>query len=300
MGYKLLALFLAVLFWFIIQSEQKTQVKRPIRIKFKAPHSFIVREGPFQYLDAIIQGPKSLINNYPVNKALDATIPLHANAPGKISVMMNKDYLNSWDNRLRLRLNDPYVTVYLDKKAEKSLPIKESLIGRPEEGYFIEKTIISPSSVLVVGPANDLATISSLVSKPVDISRLKKTKVFNTKIVVTTPALRITKRNISIKVIIGERKVERTFEKIPVEMITSSKKRAFEVDPKFINVTLLGTKNEITKTLKSEIRAKVEIKHSKVGRFEEKINLKYPSNLILIKASSHHIKIKIKNRAGNL
>lgn len=297
-GYKVLAVFLATLFWYIIQSEQSVQIKRTIRIRLTAPEGLVVREGSVLYREAYIQGPRALISGYPM-KPLEAKIKLYAPSPQQIRMKMNRDYLVTWDERLRLIVHDPYFSVYLDKKAEKDLVVKENLIGLPQDGSFVEDVILEPATITATGPATDLALLDALISEPVDISQISGTKTVQVAVAAKSPAILLSHKRISITIVTAVRKVKKTFEKIEVATISDSDLK-LQVVPPHVTLIIQGAPELIAKLEREQLKVSLDTIPKAPGSYPAKLHIEIPPEVVLVEVMPSKVIIKATRKGHSI
>ncbi len=65
----------------------------------------------------------------------------------------------------------------------KRVPLKINLRGTPEKNYFISKSLVSPSSVLVTGDINVLSKLNTIDTEGILVDKLDSDKTFSTYII---------------------------------------------------------------------------------------------------------------------
>lgn len=73
---------------------------------------------------------------------------------------------------LEITIDPPEITVMLERKMTKSLPISCVLTGFPEEGYALENCALNPSSIAVSGPRSLVEGLEELKTEPVSLEGL--------------------------------------------------------------------------------------------------------------------------------
>ena len=75
---------------------------------------------------------------------------------------------------LEVFVNPDRISVTLDKKVQKYLPVEPSVSGEPEHGYVIQSVSVVPSSVKVVGPASIVEKTESIYTEKVNVKGAAK------------------------------------------------------------------------------------------------------------------------------
>ena len=91
----MIALLLAILFWYIVQSEQVLEINRKIRVTLLTPEGFIVKGGSVYYKDATLRGPRALLSHFSM-EPLAAHVKLFADKPQTIKIRIDKEYIKTW------------------------------------------------------------------------------------------------------------------------------------------------------------------------------------------------------------
>ena len=73
---------------------------------------------------------------------------------------------------LDITVDPPEITLMLEKKATKTLPVSCVLTDFPAEGYIFESCELNPSSIEVSGPKSLIGSISEIKTEPISLSGL--------------------------------------------------------------------------------------------------------------------------------
>src|SRR5687768_210483 len=122
--YKLSAVILACLFWYIVQGEEILEVNRRIVVNVRVPNEYMAKGPTTRIKDATLRGPRVLLGDFST-KPLEATIRIPEGKTGQLRYRMDKEYIKNWDNRIKLTVHDPYITVVVDEKMTKKIPVRE-------------------------------------------------------------------------------------------------------------------------------------------------------------------------------
>ncbi len=287
--YKLIAFLLGVIFWYIVQSEQVLEVNRKIRVQLIAPDGFVVKGGNTQYKDATLRGPRALLNHFSM-EPIQAQVKLYADKPQTVRVRLDKEYIKAWNDRIKITIYDAYISVFLDRKMEKELPVKPNLIGLPKDGYLIEKTIVIPEQVLVSAAASELQRIDAISSEPIDIKDISESKSFDA-ILLTDPTLKVSAKKVQVNVLVGEKKVNKSFANVMIEV--ESTNFPLKIKPTRVSVVIQGSPSKLNLVRDGDIRAFLNVKDLPVGIFEHKIQVKIPPDTVLIETNPENAIIEI-------
>lgn len=136
--YKVIATLLAIIFWYIVQSEQVLEINRKVRVHLIPPEGFVIKGGNTQFKEATLRGPRALLNHFPIEPIV-SQIRVFADKLQNIRTRVDREHIRSWNDRIKITIYDANISAYLDRKIEKELPVKQNLLGIPKEGFIIEK-----------------------------------------------------------------------------------------------------------------------------------------------------------------
>lgn len=159
-GYKLLAFMLSVLLWYFVTGQRDPLIERtftrPVEPRFLSQNMVLV--SPLPDVSVRVRGANSLmkvLNVEDVRVFVDlaaqgtgmAYLPVKAEAPFGIQV---------------IAIKPDKVMVKLDTRAEKKVPVKVSVQGKPATGFTFLNPVVSPDSVTVEGPGRMLEKIQEV------------------------------------------------------------------------------------------------------------------------------------------
>ncbi|MBI2603259.1 MAG: hypothetical protein HYW48_09405 [Deltaproteobacteria bacterium] len=296
LGYKIIAVLLAIAFWYIVQSEQVMEINRKIEVELIPPEGLVVKGERIVYKDATLRGTRSLLNEISMDPIV-ARIKLFSNKPQTMRVRVDKQYIKGWDERIQLTVHDAYINSTLDKEGEKELPVKENLMGLPLDGFIIEKTIVHPEKITVRGPVSELLNMESVVTEPIEINQLSESKSFEVQIMTVSEMLQTSHKKVRVSLIIGEKKINRTFANVPVEVEDSEYQT--KIKPSTVSIVLQGTPTVLSQVSNYDLRAFLNLKDQGPGVYQQKIMTQIPSDTVLIETSPEHAIIEIYKRKRN-
>ncbi len=293
--YKISAVVLACLFWYIVQGEEILEINRRIAVNIKVPDGYIVKGPEVRFKDATLRGSRVLLADFST-RPLEATLKIQEGKTGQLRFRIDKEYIKSWDNRIKLAVHDPYLTVFVDEKVSKKVPVKEFLKGVPADGYIIEKTVIKPSTVTISGLKSEINRIEEIQTEPIDVSDLQATKSFDARLVAKDiPETGLSTDKVQVSLLVGEKKVNKRFGSVPVEVVGSEYLTA--VKPRYVSIVIQGTPGVLSFVKRSDLEAFVEARELEAGKKHNRpIQVKIPNDTVLIETFPQAATVEIYNQ----
>ena len=180
-GYKLAAVFAAVLLWIYVMGVQNPELEveiSRIQVGYVGENAMLEERGL-----VLISGKDSTVsltlrgNRNSLVRLKRENISIEVNldsitAPG--SVNMHYTVLLPESGITIIDRSPSYITVKADKVVTKNVPVRIVTEGKPEEGYIIGTATANPSSINVTGPSDQLKDITA-AQVVVDVSGDKNT-----------------------------------------------------------------------------------------------------------------------------
>lgn len=293
--YKLAALILATLFWYIVQGEEILEINHRVSISIKVPPGLMLQGPDVRYKDVTIRGPRVLLGDV-ASKHLEATIDVPEGRTGQLRYRVDAQMIQNWDQRLKLTVHDPYLNLVVDDMLSKKVPVREYIKGVPAEGYIIEKVSITPGTVIVTGLKNEITKIDQVMTEPIDVEGMQQSKAIEAKLVPQEiPISGLSEEKVMVNLQVGEKKINRQYTSVPVELVGSD--YLAEVNPRYVNIVVQGTPGVLSFVKRSDFEAFVDIRDLQPGKKHTRaIQVKIPNDTVLIETVPQNATVEIYNQ----
>lgn len=280
-GYKLLAVFLSIIVWAIIQGEQVQEVNREIVVNIHVPPGFAIRGDVTRVKAATVRGSQAWLLEVP--KRLVADINIEPKV-GDHRIHVGKQHIKDFSEKsdITITVHDASMDIYVDRVAERSVPVKESIQGLPLEGFSVERVNIDPKTVLVKGVRKDVMELRTISTEAIDVSGLQENKSQDVRLI-SPSGLGLGAMNIDtvkVNIQIGNSRLNKRFSNIPIE-ITGAQRRT-RISPQFVSILVQGVPNILNNLKREDFKAFIEVRSLGPGRYEEEIKVKIPPDTVLI------------------
>jgi YbbR domain-containing protein len=175
--FKILALVLAVILWFLVVGEERAEVGLTIPLELvNMPRDLIVVNNLPQGIDIRVNGPRSLIRSL-TTRDLSKSLDLSNTRAGTVTYSISSEGIRLPRGVAVTRIHPTQVVVVLQKQIKKMIPVRARVIGRPASGYEVGLVRIRPEEVEVAGPEEVIKDLENLTTKPVDIGGRRESLV---------------------------------------------------------------------------------------------------------------------------
>jgi YbbR domain-containing protein len=294
--YKIAAILLAILFWYVIQGEEVLEVNRRMTVNLVAPDGFMVKGEAQRVKDVTIRGPRVLLSTLSTRN-IEAKIYIPKSIARQYKrIRVDKEYVEGWDPRLRMVVHDPYLTVYIDERGSRKVPVREVQKGAPQEGFLVEKVVIKPALVDVLGLKSEVHRVQEVLTDPIDISGISETKSYKANLEAPTGFDRssVPAEAVEVTFHITEKKEPRRFSGVPVDVTGAV--NYFSVRPTVVTLEVQATSGVLTFVRSADFRAFVDVRDFPPGRFELPVQVKIPPDTVFIRAIPDKVIVDITDR----
>ena len=169
-GLKILSLFLAFVLWMVVfQGDQIVDqtFEVPVRV-VPGPESVVMGQSALTVKVAVQGTPILLRRLLPAD--IVARIPLSKEEEGEQEIAISREHLGLPGELEVVRITPPSLSVTLEQKERKRVPILPTLAGDPAPGFRVGKVRKQPSTVVVEGARSEVEALEGVPTRPVDIS----------------------------------------------------------------------------------------------------------------------------------
>ena len=198
-----------------------------------------------------------------------------------------------------VKLKDASITIDVDTRATRYVPIEPSIVGDVAHGYEIESIIMSPSTVEISGPESIVNATKKIYTTRLNVSNAETN--FSTETNCQSPNKLLTivdegpfKATVSVK----PKTMERDFTDIPVEVLNLAEGLEISGEIPLISIKLSGSMPVLENYILSKHVVQVNMNEvTEPGTFELPLRYVLPSNLQLIEKSDENITLTIVRKS---
>jgi hypothetical protein len=173
------------------------------------------------------------------------------------------------------------ITIFLENKASKTVPIIVKTKGSPAQGYVVTEAFVTPSEITLSGTQSFVDSISKCYIKPVDISGLKDSiKKEAVPDIGLTKGASVLPNPVMAEIRLSEKKLSKKIRQIPVYGDNSLKK--IRVQPAFIDIDVSGSLMALDSLdPEKDIRVAIDLQGLPTGVYVRRASISLPVELML-------------------
>ena len=236
---KILSLLVAVLVWNFYRTEPTSTRVLTVPLEYgDPPQHLALTEDPPATILLRLRAPEATFRNL-ADRGIPARIDLSGLTTGQQFIPVTASNFQVPAGAEVLRIEPDLVSLHVERKQERPIPVEAETIGQPAPGYQLVGVTLTPERVHVEGPESAVRKIEKLRTGSIDITGRRATFSEEVSVVTETAAVRISEEGSTVATVeIREIPEERGFFDIPVEVENAS--GAATVDPPMLGVSVIG------------------------------------------------------------
>jgi YbbR domain-containing protein len=191
--WKLMALAIAVVIWALVSSEPELATFATVRLEYKnLPDDLEIASDTVNAVSLELRGPSGELRNLGQSGGIRPAVILDMS-----DVEAGDRTFPIGDGNVRLargvhlvRAVPSEVRFHFDRRATRRVDVVPRFSGEGVNGYKVDNFTVEPRQISVVGPAERVERITSVVTDPVDVSNVVGSSEFRVNAFIDDPYVR--------------------------------------------------------------------------------------------------------------
>ncbi len=191
------------------------------------------------------------------------------------------------------QITPAFITVQLDRKESRKVPVEVVLTGQPAMGYEVAHTKADPEILVLTGPESVLKKITVIQTKPVDITGADNTLQKPGAVALDALGFSMPDTLVTVTVAIRKKIVTHTYAAVPVAIHNGPSD--VEITPHDIEITLKGPLNVFKNNSDlPDFQVYIDLEDLPAGVYVRPAVIAVPVGLVLVEAKPENFTVKIK------
>ncbi len=174
LGYRLVALFLALVLWVFVQSEQRVETRARAVVRWVLPEGMALVEPPVESVTLTVEGVQAIVRTLR-QRELGIEIDLSKAREGDVAIDLAQKTIEGLPQQLHvLSVAPSQVRVTLDRVLRRKVGVSPNPVGKVADGYRVIDVSVSPQRGELVGPVSILKDVDSVTTEEVDVGGLRE------------------------------------------------------------------------------------------------------------------------------
>ncbi len=180
----------------------------------------------------------------------------------------------------------------------KVVPVVPKFVGEISGDYGILRVSIKPSIMTILGKVEVINKINSLSTENINITNLRESKIFTTKVIVPED-IELQDDNIVTIQFIVEKKISKIIENINIEILEKEENFEYFLDTEKISIEIYGLESIVKEATNLDFNAYINVKNLEEGDYNISIEvIPKKENINIVKIVPNTIHIKVRRKEG--
>ena len=290
------SVFFAFFLWLYVLSSAQTKGEKIVKLVYKAPLGYSVKNQPVGEITYAISGPRVFVRSI-MSDDEKLTVDLQK--------IFKKNKTRYEINVAELGMTFPFgveltrvqpsrLIVKLEKSLIKEIPVKKMLIGEVPSDHKMVGSSIEPKKILVEGPISLVRKIKFVETGPIELNGLTGDSSLKVPLLRPDERIMLEDEFVEFKYTIHPTRANMILKKIPVKFLSS--KLIKHVDRRNVNLMVLADNKEKFKYGTEDINVIAEVPDKAKGRVEVALKAKLPEGLHLLEIQPNSIFVEVEGK----
>ncbi len=294
---KFFSAFLSIFLWIYVLNSEKVKFEKTVSLEYILPVDMMFAQKPVQEVTFMIEGPRAFVRTVAEREDRLVIDLNRANARRQLNfnVDINPAQLNLPFGMVVERVLPRRLSIRLEKKASKIVPLRLQFSGALPDKLSLNHTNLEPSEVEVYGPRSLISTLKELPIKPIELETLPGLDQIPVEVQLTDDRLTLTSGyDIKFSYQLKAASSNFTLKDIPIRFLSEKRKIVSAI--KFAEVKLLVPEKIIKNrsNVSSTVQVWADIPEDARGRVEVPLKVVLPPTIHLLEISPKTIIVNIK------
>jgi YbbR domain-containing protein len=293
---KLLSLLIAFGLWtFVNFGERDAEESLRVALELRnIPVDLMITSPRVNFIDVRVSGPRTLLGRIDRNR-LSIGLDLGGVRPGPAVFRLGVEQLNLPRGVKIIRINPAQVTIELEAIAQRTVPVRVRLTGRPPPDLFIDETKVSPETVQVSGPQSYVHSVDAVDTEPLDLTDVPAgTLERELSLEPVGEYVSLSAARVAVQVRLDEVEITRELTGVPVTVRNTNYRYA--VRPEVVQLTLRGPKRVLSNLERGTIPVYIDAGREGLGERSIKPTVDLPSGAELVSMEPATVRLTLSSQ----
>ncbi len=277
---KLVALTLAIIIWFLVVGEQKSEVRLTVPLELRnLPTDMEIIES-IRDVEVTLRGFSTFLRPL-TPRDVDVYVDLQGVVKGVNSFVLSPEDITVPVGTTVVQISPSHITVSLDSTVKQLVPVEPVTRGTPADGYILGGVTVKPNTVGIAGAQTIVKNYGKVETEAISLHQATEDFTKKVKVRLPNPALRLEKKEedvVEVTVSIVPEMISRFFEDIPLR-IDSTEKRVVTLMPDSITALVRGPKLTLATLTPEDIPAIIKTASLPEGHSSVSVTFALPESV---------------------
>lgn len=294
---KFISLFLSIFLWAYVLNSEKVKFEKTVQLEYILPDEMIFASKPPLEVTFLIEGPRAFVRTV-ADREDRLVIDLNrANAKRDLNfqVDINPTQLSLPFGMVVERVIPRRISIKLEKRASKILPVKAQFMGKLTDQLSLLKHEIKPNEVEVYGPRSVIGELKELYLKPIDLETLVGQSEIQAEIALPDERLSVVGgQAVTFQYQLRAQGANVTLKDVPIKFLTNSRQFTSSRETVSMKVLIPEKILKSRSNISSSVQVWADVPENLRGKQQIPLRVILPPGVHLLEISPKSIVVNIK------
>ncbi len=266
MTLKSVALGLAIIIWFMVVGEQKSEVRLTVPVELRNLPTDLEIVRSISQVEVTLRGFSTFVKRL-TPADIDVYVDLSNVVRGINSFVLSPEEIRVPVGAIVTQVSPSQLEVFLDVTTIRPVPVEAITRGKPANGYVVSEITVKPNVLSVVGAQNVLKNLTRIETEVINLDNLTESITQKVKVKLPDASLSLEKKDeeiVEVTVAIVPEMMSRFFENIPLRIEGHSE--VLTVFPDTVTALIHGPKLQISALTPKDIPVVIRATQLPIGQ----------------------------------
>lgn len=294
---KFISLFLSLFLWVYVLNSEKVKFEKTVAIEYVLPVDMMFSQKPPREVTFMIEGPRAFVRTV-ADREDRLVIDLNrANLRRQLdfTVDINPAQLNLPFGMIVERVLPRRLSIHLEKKASKIVPLRLQFSGQLPEKLLLAQAALEPNEVEVYGPRSLISKLKDLPIRPVDLESLPGTEQLPVEVQLPDERLTVTEGfDIKLRYQLKASSSNFTLSDVPIRFLTEKRKISSTIKSAQVKLLLPDKIIKNRSNVSSTVQVWADIPDEARGKVTVPLKVVLPPTIHLLEVNPKSIIVNIQ------
>ena len=294
---KFLSFFLSLFLWGYVLNSEKVRFEKTVMLEYILPEDMIFAQKAPNEVTFMINGPRAFVRTVAEREDRLVIDLNRANSKRELSfqVDINPAQLSLPFGMVVEKVIPRRISIRLERKASKIIPIKLQFVGALPEKLSLVKTELKPSEVEVYGPRSLIAQLKEISTRPIDLDSLVGQESIAVELAVPDERLSLTSgSDVSFYYQLKAASANLTLKAVPIKFLSHSKSVMSKINSVDLKLLVPEKVMKNRSNISSTVQVWADIPENAKGRIEVVLKVVLPPSIHLLEINPKSIIVNIQ------
>lgn len=191
---KIIALFLAFVFWFVVSAPRRERASEkafaaPLAL-VSMPRDLMITTPVPETVNVRLRGRQSVLRSLS-SQNLEVTVDLSWATPGDATITLRPQALNVPQGVEVIAIDPNKLRFRVEQLRQRVVPVRPFLVGNLPAGYIAGEPSVQPEQALISGPVSQIRKINEVATERIIMTGRTDTFTQNAAVVSDSPLVRV-------------------------------------------------------------------------------------------------------------